>query len=60
MRVGAAFHAVVAARTPVEIDDEYGVALHQAAVERGGGYQLVKFEDEFLFNYTRADITAAE
>lgn len=34
--------------------------IDQAAVERGGGYQLVKFEDEFLFNYTRADITAAE
>ena len=32
----------------------------QAAVERGGGYQLVKFEDEFLFNYTRPDITAQE
>jgi hypothetical protein len=24
--------------------------IDQAAVERGGGYQLVKFEDEFLFN----------
>jgi len=34
--------------------------IDQAAVERGGGYQLVKFEDEFLFNYTRTDITAAE
>ena len=34
--------------------------IDQAAVERGGGYQLVKFEDEFLFNYTRSDITAAE
>ncbi len=32
----------------------------QAAVERGGGYQLVKFEDEFLFNYVRPDITAKE
>ncbi|MBI5767511.1 MAG: DUF1329 domain-containing protein [Verrucomicrobia bacterium] len=32
----------------------------QAAVERGGGYQLVQFEDEFLFNYTRTDMTAAE
>ena len=34
--------------------------IDQAAVERGGGYQLVKFEDEFLFNYTRSDITTAE
>lgn len=34
--------------------------IDQAAVERGGGYQLVKFDDEFLFNYTRSDITAAE
>jgi hypothetical protein len=34
--------------------------IDQAAVERGGGYQLVKFEDEFLFNYTRPDITAKE
>ncbi len=34
--------------------------IDQAAVERGGGYQLVKFEDEFLFNYTRPDITAQE
>jgi hypothetical protein len=34
--------------------------IDQAAVERGGGYQLVKFDDEFLFNYTRPDITAAE
>jgi hypothetical protein len=34
--------------------------IAQAAVERGGGYQLVQFEDEFLFNYTRPDITAAE
>ena len=34
--------------------------IDQAAVERGGGYQLVKFEDEFLFNYTRPDMTAAE
>jgi len=32
----------------------------QAAVERGGGYQIVKFEDEFLFNYVRPDMTAAE
>ena len=34
--------------------------IGQAPVERGGGYQLVQFEDEFLFNYTRPDITAAE
>jgi hypothetical protein len=34
--------------------------IDQAAVERGGGYQLVKFEDEFLFNYTRPDITTRE
>ena len=34
--------------------------IGQAAVERSGGYQLVQFEDEFLFNYTRPDITAAE
>ena len=34
--------------------------IDQAAVERGGGYQLVKFDDEFLFNYTRPDITAQE
>ncbi|MBI5693514.1 MAG: DUF1329 domain-containing protein [Verrucomicrobia bacterium] len=34
--------------------------IDQAAVERGGGYQLVKFEDEFLFNYARPDISAKE
>ena len=34
--------------------------IDQAAVERGGGYQLVKLEDEFLFNYVRPDITAKE
>lgn len=32
----------------------------QAAVERGGGYQLVHFEDEFLFNYARPEITPQE
>ena len=32
----------------------------QAAVERGGGYQLVQFEDEFIFNYARPDISSAE
>jgi hypothetical protein len=34
--------------------------IGQAAVERGGGYQLVQFEDEFLFNYARPDISAEE
>jgi hypothetical protein len=34
--------------------------IDQAAVERGGGYQIVKFDDEFLFNYTRPDMTAKE
>lgn len=34
--------------------------IDQAAVERGGGYQLVKLEDDFLFNYVRPDITAKE
>jgi hypothetical protein len=34
--------------------------IGQAAVERRGGYQLVQFEDEFLFNYARPDITAQE
>ncbi len=34
--------------------------IDQAAVERGGGYQLVKFDDEFLFNYARPDITTKE
>ena len=34
--------------------------IDQAAVERGGGYQLVKFEDEFLFNYSRAEISMKE
>lgn len=29
----------------------------QAAPQRGGGYTLVTFEDESLFNYTRPDIT---
>lgn len=43
------YRGVAAART-----------IDQAAVERGGGYQLVKFEDEFLFNYARPDITGAE
>jgi hypothetical protein len=34
--------------------------IDQAAVERGGGYQLVKFDDEFLFNYVRPDISTKE
>ncbi len=34
--------------------------IDQAAVERGGGYVTVKFEDEFLFNYVRPDISAKE
>jgi hypothetical protein len=34
--------------------------IDQAAVERGGGYQPVKFEDETLFNYARPDITIQE
>jgi len=34
--------------------------IDQAAVERGGGYQLVKLEDEFVFNYSRPDITSKE
>ncbi|MEO5958110.1 MAG: DUF1329 domain-containing protein, partial [Opitutaceae bacterium] len=34
--------------------------IAQVAVERGGGYQLVQTEDEFLFNYTRADATVKD
>ncbi len=34
--------------------------IDQAAVERGGGYQTVKLEDEFFFNYSRPDITPKE
>jgi hypothetical protein len=29
----------------------------QAAPQRGGSYTLVQFKDEFLFNYTRLDVT---
>jgi hypothetical protein len=29
----------------------------QAAPQRNGSYTLVQFRDEFLFNYTRADVT---
>jgi hypothetical protein len=33
--------------------------IDQAAVERGGGFQLVKFEDEFLFNYTAKELESS-
>ena len=33
--------------------------MGQAAPQRGGSYSLVQLEDEFLFNYTRADVTEA-
>ena len=31
--------------------------IGQAAPTRGGGYTLVEFEDDFLFNYAREDMT---
>ena len=34
--------------------------IAQAAPQRNGSYQLVDFEDEFLFNYTREGITEAD
>ena len=34
--------------------------IGQAAPTRGGSYTLVQFEDEFLFNYARPDVTAAQ
>lgn len=34
--------------------------IGQAAPQRNGRYALVEFEDEFWFNYARADITPAE
>ncbi|HYC72722.1 MAG TPA: DUF1329 domain-containing protein [Opitutaceae bacterium] len=34
--------------------------IAQAAPQRNGSYQLVDFEDEFLFNYTRDGITEAD
>ena len=34
--------------------------IDQAAVERSGGYQLVRLEEDFLFNYVRPEITAKE
>jgi hypothetical protein len=34
--------------------------IDQAAVERAGGYQLVRLEEDFLFNYARPGITAKE
>jgi len=33
--------------------------MGQAAPQRGGSYSLVQLEDEFLFNYTRPDVTEA-
>ncbi|MGC4075121.1 MAG: DUF1329 domain-containing protein [Nibricoccus sp.] len=33
--------------------------LGQAAPQRNGSYTLVQFREEFLFNYTRADVTPA-
>ncbi|MDP1578859.1 MAG: DUF1329 domain-containing protein [Candidatus Didemnitutus sp.] len=34
-------------------------SVAQAAPQRNGSYTLVEFEDEFLFNYAREDITEA-
>jgi len=34
--------------------------IAQAAPTRNGSYTLVQFEDEFLFNYARPDVTAAQ
>jgi hypothetical protein len=34
--------------------------IAQAAPTRSGNYTLVQFEDEFLFNYARPDVTAAQ
>lgn len=34
--------------------------IGQAAPTRGGSYTMVDFEDEFLFNYARAGVTAAD
>ena len=34
--------------------------IGQAAPTRNGSYTLVQFEDEFLFNYARPDLTAAQ
>ncbi|MFM1851636.1 MAG: hypothetical protein RIS54_1320 [Verrucomicrobiota bacterium] len=34
--------------------------IGQAAPTRGGSYSLVEFDDEFLFNYARDGITAAD
>ena len=34
--------------------------ISQAAPQRNGSYNLVDFEDEFLFNYCRPDITEAD
>jgi len=35
-------------------------SIGQAAPQRGGSYSLVQFEDEFFFNYTRPNVTAAD
>lgn len=35
-------------------------AISQAAPQRNGSYQLVNFEDEFLFNYTRDGIKESD
>lgn len=34
--------------------------IGQAAPTRGGSFTMVEFEDDFLFNYTRDDVTAAD
>jgi hypothetical protein len=34
--------------------------IGQAAPTRGGSFTMVDFEDDFLFNYTREDVTAAD
>lgn len=34
--------------------------IGQAAPQRNGSYSIVEFEDEFLFNYTRPNVTAAD
>jgi len=35
-------------------------SIGQATPQRGGSYSLVQFEDEFFFNYTRPNVTAAD
>jgi hypothetical protein len=34
--------------------------IGQASPTRGGSFTMVEFEDDFLFNYTREDVTAAD